>query len=487
MFSDFKRVADRPAYLQLKEYLKEQILGGIIQAGERLPSTREMASALLLSRNTVIQAYQDLEEEGFIETVPGQGSFVGAVAVESGTTTRLPWNQLTTAYAAEAVRLDIEKSELKWERGMISFKSIAPDGKLFPTEDFKRAFQNRFALEGEKILNYGYAQGYRPLLQYLANYLKHKGVDLEGKAILVTNGFTEGLNLVLAGICAPGDGIVTENPTHNTALKIFKLRNLKVYGIPMTADGIDADVLAQTLAAKPVKAGFLIPSYHNPTGVVMPPAKRQAVLEVFAHHRVPIIEDGFNEELRYSGAHVAPLLALAGKGNNVVYIGSFSKILFPGLRLGWVVADRELIATLESIKRSMNIHTSFLDQALLYEYLKDGAFEKYLRRARKVYRQRHEVAIQLANAFIPHRRIWGEGGLHIFVELAPNINARTVLDECYRRGVLFMPGDLFYTDGGGANTFRLGIGRATEAEMAQGFKIIGEVVSMLEEEKDASI
>ena len=127
----------------------------------------------------------------------------------------------------------------------------------------------------------------------------------------------------------------------------------------------------------------------------MPPAKRQAVLEVFAHHRVPIIEDGFNEELRYSGAHVAPLLALAGKGNNVVYIGSFSKILFPGLRLGWVVADRELIATLESIKRSMNIHTSFLDQALLYEYLKDGAFEKYLRRARKVYRQRHEAAIRL--------------------------------------------------------------------------------------------
>ena len=102
-----------------------------------------------------------------------------------------------------------------------------------------------------------------------------------------------------------------------------------------------------------------------------------------------------------------PLLALAGKGNNVVYIGSFSKILFPGLRLGWVVADRELIATLESIKRSMNIHTSFLDQALLYEYLKDGAFEKYLRRARKVYRQRHEAAIRLASALIPHRRIWG--------------------------------------------------------------------------------
>ena len=487
MFTDFKRGPNRPAYLQLKEYLKEQILSGIVQAGERLPSTRELATTLGLSRNTVIQAYRDLEEEGFIATVPGQGSFVGAVAVETGATTRLPWNTLTTPYAADAVRLDIEKTELKWERGMISFKSIAPDGRLFPTEDFKRAFLNRFALEGEKLLNYGYAQGYRPLLEYLTGYLKQKGVDPEGKAILVTNGFTEGLNVVLAGICAPGDGIVTENPTHNTALKIFKLRNLKIYGVPMTPDGIDVDALAHTLATKPVKAGFLIPSYHNPTGLVMPPAKRQAVLEVFARYEIPVIEDGFNEELRYSGAHVAPLLALAGKGNNVVYIGSFSKILFPGLRLGWVVADRELIATLESIKRSMNIHTSFLDQALLYEYLKDGAFEKYLRRARKVYRQRHEAAIRLASALIPHRRIWGEGGLHIFVELAPEINARQVLAACYRRGVLFMPGDLFYTDGGGTNTFRLGIGRVTEEEMAHGFKIIGEVVSILEEEKDASV
>jgi DNA-binding transcriptional MocR family regulator len=405
--------------------------------------------------------------------------------VRYGTITELAWDQRLTAHAKAAVDLDIEKSELKWERGMISFKSIAPDGALFPTADFKRAFLDRFALEEGKILNYGYAQGYRPLLEYLGEYLKNKGVEPEGKAILVTNGFTEGLNLVLAGIAEPGDGIVTENPTHNTALKIFKLRDLQIYGVPLTEKGIDLELLAETLATKPVKAGFLIPSYHNPTGLVMSPESRRAVLEVFARYQVPIVEDGFNEELRYSGAHVAPLLALAGKGNNVVYIGSFSKILFPGLRLGWVMADRDLIAALESIKRSMNIHTSFLDQALLYEYLKNGSFEKYLRRARKVYRARHEAAIRLATALIPHRRIWGEGGLHIFVELAPKLNARQILAACYRRGVLFMPGDLFYTDGGGANTFRLGIGRVSEAEMATGFKIIGEVISEFEEEKNA--
>lgn len=484
MYDDFRRETGRPAYLQLKEYLKKQILSGMLQPGERLPSTRELAATCGLSRNTVIQAYQDLEEEGFISTVPGQGSFVSEVAIKYKTTTELSWDRWLTPNAAAAVDLDIEKSELKWERGMISFKSIAPDGNLFPTEDFRRAFLDRFAREGSKILNYGYAQGYRPLLEYLTDYLKNKGVDPAGKEVLVTNGFTEGLNLVLAGICTPGDSIVTENPTHNTALKIFKLHRLQICGIPMDAAGLNLGNLEETLATQPVKVGYLIPSYHNPTGLVMTPEKRQAVLETFTHYQVPIIEDGFNEELRYTGAHIAPLLALAGQGNNVVYIGSFSKILFPGLRLGWVMADRELIVALESIKRSMNIHTSFLDQALLFEYLQNGSFEKYLRRARKVYRVRHEAALRLAAALIPHRQIWGEGGLHIFVELELGIDARQVLADCYRQGVLFMPGDLFYTDGGGTNTLRLGIGRVTEEEMAKGFKIIGEVISTLEGKKD---
>ena len=485
MLGDFKIEQGRPTYIQLKEYLKRQILNGLWQAGERLPSTRELAAVLQIGRNTVIQAYQDLEEEGFIYTVGGQGSFVAEVAVKQGPVTLLNWSGIITPQAVSAVNLDIEKTELKWERGMLSFKSIAPDGDLFETEDFKKAFLDRFALEGAKILNYGYAKGYKPLLDYLVNYLKNKGVDPEGKDLIITNGFTEGLNLVLSGICRPGDGVVTENPTHNTALKIMKLRGLKIHGIRMEEDGLNLEQLERVLASEPIKAGFLIPSYHNPTGLVMTPEKRLEVLEVFSRYQVPIIEDGFNEELRYSGSHVAPLLALAGRGNNVVYIGSFSKILFPGLRLGWVMGDAELIAVLESVKRSMNIHTTFLDQALLFEYLQNGSFEKYLRRARKLYRQRHEDAVRLASALIPHRRIWGEGGLHIFVELEEGINAREVLVECYRRGVLFMPGDLFYTDGQGQNTFRLGIARVTAEQMREGFGLIGQVILELEARKNA--
>ena len=240
--------------------------------------------------------------------------------------------------------------------------------------------------------------------------------------------------------------------------------------------GFDLAQLEQTFNQKRFKFGYLIPSYHNPTGLVMSLEKRLAVFESFSHHQIPLIEDGFNEELKFSGSHVAPLMALAGTGNNIVYLGSFSKILFPGIRVGWIMGDINLIASLESIKRSTNIHTSSLDQALLFEYLQSGQFEKYLRKVRKTYKERHETALMLARQYIPCRKIWGEGGLHIFVELE-GINARDVLTACYKRGVLFLPGDIFYTDGTGTNTFRLGISRVDTEAMAKGFQIIGQVIN----------
>jgi DNA-binding transcriptional MocR family regulator len=480
MFNNLVIDGKRPAYLQIKDYLKDLILKGVLLKGDRLPSTRELSSILRVSRNTIILAYQYLEDDGFIHTVKGQGSYVARIeAQKEDNSVRLDWTNLISEYAEKASSLDIEKKELRWEKGMLSFKSIAPDENLFDVNEFKRAFLNRFSLEGAKLLNYGYARGYKPLIEYLTKYMKNKGVDPTGKELLITNGFTEGFNLVLTAITKPGDRVVCENPTHNTAIKIMKLFRLELAGIPMEEDGLNLDALEAELSLNQVKAGFLIPSYHNPTGLVMPLDKRLRIIRLFAERRIPLIEDGFNEELRYTGAHVAPLLALSGNGNNLIYLGSFSKVLFPGLRIGWIMADRELISHLESVKRSMNIHTSFLDQAVLYEYLQNGQFEKYLKKVRKVYKERHELATILVKKYIPCKKVWGEGGLHIFIEL-DRLNAREVLARCYQRQALFMPGDIFFTDSGGLNTFRLGISRVKPEEIEAGIKIIGEVVREME-------
>jgi len=424
----------------------------------------------------VLTAYADLEQEGLIYPVKGKGNFVGKVETSKSPAAHLDWEDKINAYTLLADDMDLMKHGVRWEKGMIAFNSIAPDEKLFDVENFKRAFLSRMSIEGNIILNYGYAKGYKPLIDYLLHYMEIKGVDTAGKDILMTNGFTEGLDIVLSSLSKRSGRIICENPTHHSALKLFRLHGFDVHGIELRDDGIDVEQLEKTLLNTEYDLAYFIPSYHNPTGIVTSSEKRMEIMNLFSEYDIPIIEDGFNEELRYSGSHLAPLAAIAGRGNNVIYISSFSKILFPGLRVGWILADKDLIYRLESVKRARTIHTSTLDQAVLYQYLHDGYFEKYLKKAKSVYKRKYECALEYCQEYIPYKRLTGDGGLHLFIELENHINARKLLSKCYQKGVVFSPGDVFYTNGKGDHTFRLGFSRLKDEEIAKGIKIIGDTL-----------
>lgn len=239
MFFDIKVDNKSPVYIQIKDYIKNMILRGMLAGGEKLPSTREMSSRLKVSRNTVIYAYDFLRDEGLIYMKKGKGAFVADVKVDFQEKWDVDWEKRVSLYGKECKDLDIIKSEIKWEKGMISFKSIAPDDRLFDVENFKKAFLNCISRESGKILNYGYAKGYRPLIQYLMKYMENKGIDISSKDILITNGFTEGFDIILSCLMNEGDSIICENPTHNTAIKIMKLHKLNIEGIKMEKDGID--------------------------------------------------------------------------------------------------------------------------------------------------------------------------------------------------------------------------------------------------------
>ncbi|MGG2063239.1 PLP-dependent aminotransferase family protein [Bacillus sp. S14(2024)] len=476
MFNDFKLVDDRPFYIQLKDYLKKMIMKGHLLEHQKLPSTRELSKFLSVSRNTVLTAYADLEQEGLIYAIKGKGNFIGKVKTSKTPSIELNWKEKVNEVTLLADELDLMKHGVRWEKGMISFNSIAPDEKLFDVENFKRAFLNRMSIEGDIVLNYGYAKGYKPLIDYLLHYMEMKGVNISNKDILITNGFTEGLDILLSSLAKKSGRIICENPTHHAALKLFRLHGLDVHGIEMKDDGIDIDKVEKSLSEMDFDFAYLIPSYHNPTGIVTSSEKRTEIMNLFSKYGIPIVEDGFNEELRYSGSHLAPLLTFAGSGNNVIYISSFSKILFPGLRVGWILADKELIHCLESVKRARTIHTSTLDQAVLYQYLHDGYFEKYLKKAKSVYKKKYELAVHACHQYIPFQRMTGDGGLHLFLELEKGMNSRTLLKKCYEKGVVFSPGDVFYTDEKGSNTFRLGFSRLKEADILKGIKIIGDTL-----------
>jgi DNA-binding transcriptional MocR family regulator len=476
VLNDFKPVEGRPVYIQLKEYLKRMITNGHLIEHQKLPSTRELSTLLSISRNTVLTAYADLEQEGLIYAVKGKGNFVGRVETAKAPSTHLNWKDKMNQQTIMMDNMDIMKHGVRWSKNMISFNSIAPDQTLFDVGNFKKAFLNRMSIEGDVLLNYGYAKGYKPLIDYLLHYMEIKGVDITNKDILITNGFTEGLDIFLSSLDKKSGRMICENPTHLAAMKLFRWHGFNIEGIEMEEDGINVGKVEEALKQSAYDFAYLIPSYQNPTGIVTSSEKRMALMNLFSQYQLPILEDGFNEELRYSASHLAPLAAFAAGGNNVIYISSFSKILFPGLRVGWILADKELIDYLESIKRARNIHTSTLDQAALYQYLLDGHFEKYVKKAKSVYKKKYELAVQHSEQYIPYRKMTGDGGLHLFIQLKNNLNARELLEKCYEKGVVFSPGDVFFTNDGGKDTFRLGFSRLKEQDIIKGIKIIGQTI-----------
>lgn len=475
IFSSLILNDEEPIFIQIENYIKNMIQSNMVVPNGKLPATRELSKILGISRNSVIAAYENLEIEGIVYTVKGKGTFIAEKKSVDKEGWEVQWDKKVNHYGKLAEELDIVKHEIPWERNLISFKSISPDGNLFDMDEFKKSFLNRISVEGHKILNYGYAKGYKPLIDYLLEYMSSKGVKNNNKDIIITNGFTEGLEMLLSAYTNPGDKIICENPTHNTSIKIMKVLGLDIIGVDMKDDGIDIDILEDTLKFGGVKFGYLIPSYHNPTGIVMKGEKRHKVYNLFKKYGVPIIEDGFNEELLYNSTHISPIAALDKGGSGVVYIGSFSKILFPGLRVGWIYGDKKIIDTLESVKRCKNIHTSFLDQGILYEYLSSGAFEKHVKKVRKSYKERYEFALECINKYINPDFIWGEGGLHIYIGIE-DLDSRELLKKCYERNVIFTPGDIFAVDNSINNTLRLGLSRLTLKEIEEGIKIIGECI-----------
>lgn len=479
IFSTLNINKDEPIYIQIEKHIIDGVKKGELKKDSKLPSTREVSKFLNISRNSVICAYEELESKGIIITKRGIGTFILLEGEIESYEYIIDYSEKINNYGKTLKELDIIKSELPYKKGMISFKSISPESHLFNLDDFKRSLLDAWTFEEANLLNYGYAKGYKPLIDYFFKYMIEKRVNIKNKDILITNGFTEAFDIIIGSLTKPGDIILCEEPTHNTALKIMKAYGLKIVQVKMDKEGLNLNALEKALEKYTPKFGYLIPSYNNPTGIVTKTERRTEIYKLFRKYSVPIMEDGFNEELLYSSSPIEPIASLAGEGNGVIYIGSLSKILFPGLRIGWIFGDNKLIDVLESVKRGKNIHSSFLDQSAFYYYLKSGAFNRYLKNVRKYYRDKYNLVIDMIEKYIPYEYVTGEGGLHIFIKLKDNINARKLLELCYKDNVLFMPGDTFYENGKGIDTFRIGFGRVSDEDIEKGIKLIGQNLKKL--------
>src|SRR5713101_10125886 len=393
-----------PLARQIQLHLERLIAQRLLAPGVKLPATRDLARDLGVNRTTVAQAYEDLIAGGWARAHVGQGTFVAeqapAPAPAAAHAPRFEWtghlSKAAQIVAADARRRGAYSQMARTASGVISFAGGMPDSTLFPTDAFRRVLNRVIREEGRELLQYYPSSGYLPLRQFLSGYLLRFGLEARPEDILIVNGTQQGFDLVARTLLDPGDFVAIEQPSYPRAMQVFRAFGTQLLPVQMVAGGLHVDYLERLLERQSPKLVYCQPSAHNPTGLSMSAAARQQLVDLAVRHRLPIVEDGFDGTLFYGERPPAPLKALDASGL-VIYIGTFSKILFPGLRIGWIVAPPEMIERLEMAKDLADIHTSPILQAAVFHFCRQRLLDRHQARVlRESARRRNALLAALA-------------------------------------------------------------------------------------------
>ena len=473
----------RPLYVQIRDQIRERIVGGTLKVGERLEPSRELAKRLGVHRTTVGNAYADLEAEGLIQGTVGRGTFVSPFA-GTLTTPKAPSARATHDFFWDSFFAQEQHDDSlgrlmasAFQPGVISFAVTHGSAELSPVDFVRRATDAVLRREGAKVLQYGSSDGYLPLKRYLQNRLRRDGIPVELDEILITNGCQQSFDLLRRSLISAGDSVGCENPTYTGLWNVFESTGVRLIGIPVGAEGIDLDFLSAVLEQNKLKMVLTSPNFQNPTGQTMPLQARKRLLDLTAQHQIPVVEDDIYGALRYRGRELPPLKSL-DKSGLVIYINSFSKVGFPGLRVGWVVAARRVIERLRWAKQRADLHTNLLGQAVLEELGRRGWLDKLLRRTRKIYEGRLEVLRSATGRHFPPEAqcVYPEGGMSVWVELPAGLDAGELLVKSRDRGVIFAPARYFYFQEPRHNAFRLCFTHLANEQIAEGISILGDLL-----------
>jgi 2-aminoadipate transaminase len=327
-------------------------------------------------------------------------------------------------------------------------------------------------------LQYGPSEGYMPLRQWLAGQLAEEGIHAPGNNILITTGSQQAIDLVSRIYLDPGDAVVVGNPTFLGALQCFNGFQAKVVTAPTDEHGMKIESLARILENHKPKFIYAIPTFENPTGNSMSEDRKAELFALARVHGVPILEDDPYGDLYFGATRPSSLKALDRDNEGVILLRTFSKVLSPGLRVGYAVLPQEVQTRVLPAKQSADLHTTALAQLMIHEYLKSGALEAHLATMREVYRRRRDLMLNAMAKHFPTGCHWTrpEGGLFIWVTLPQGLSSAALLEEAIARKVAFIPGQPFYAHGGGENTFRLNFSNATEENIEVGIQRLGDVI-----------
>lgn len=400
-----------------------------------------------------------------------------------------PWSDRfalrTQGMSSSAIR---ELLKLTADPEIISFGGGLPAPEVFPLDHVREAAGRIIEQQGRVALQYGPTEGYLPLRELLCRHMARYGIRVTPANVLITSGSQQGLDLIGKLFINSGDRILTEQPTYLGALQAFSAYQARYLPVPIDDEGLRIDLLEDALRAGP-KFLYILPNFQNPGGVTLSLERRWRLVELASHYGAPIVEDDPYGQLRYEGDHLPPLVKIDaqvhGNGHGrpfrggVIYLGTLSKVLAPGLRIGWMVAPEEVMTRLVQMKQGADLHTSTFNQMVAYEVARGGFMDRHVRRIRRVYGERRQAMLKALDRHFPPGVQWTHphGGLFLWVTLPEGFDSALLLKEALKEKVAFVPGNAFYPCGGGERTMRLNFSYSKPEAIEEGIRRLGRVIA----------
>ncbi len=433
---------------QIAHDIRHRIAQGDLGPGDRLPTTRALASQLDVGRSTVVRAYELLSREGWIEGIVGRGTSVRGIPAEPLAAPN--WDAILASSAAVPDREFGDLFELISRPDCISLAGGLPATEFFPIGMYQEVAAQVLRDNGSQILKWCPVDGYPPLRSLLAD-----SIGSSTDHVLITAGSTQGIHLVAEAMIDPGDLVVVEAPTYPGALKSFTQAGARVISVPTSHVGIDVDILEDLLRSSRPKFIYVVPTHQNPSGGTLSLDRRQHLLSLAAKHRIPIVEDDAYRPVWFD-VEPPPTLYELDRHELVLYVSTFSKVLFPGLRVGWIAVPKPVASRLGALRNLFDLFVNGPAQASLYAFHRKGLLDRHLRSVRPQYAERCRQMVADLQRFCPELEYAvPHGGFFIWARLPDGIDSRDLLRHAVSCGVSFLHGDLFHAGRGGEHWIRL--------------------------------
>lgn len=425
LYLEIKKDNKRAYKVQIYNQLREKILNGELRSGMRLPSSRELASELDISRNTVLSAYEMLISEGYVISKAGSGVYV---------------NKGVQAIRQKNEVIDIRFSSISNDvitKDVIDFDSGIPAIDLFPRGKWNRVVTQAFNEAPISALGYDYPEGRLELRRTIVEYLKKaRGIKCEPEQVIITAGAKQGISLIAKCLLDRNSKVWIEDPTNRNVVQIFSYHTRHITPVPVDEEGIQTELFPKNCAPEVI---FVTPSHQFPMGGILSIQRRLQLAEFARNTGCYIIEDDYDSEFRYNGQPINSLHEL--NRENVIYIGTFSKVLFPSLRLGYMVLPFSLVDLCREWKRLADHHSNSINQLALARFIENGEMERYIMKSKKLYFKRRNLLISLLNEFFPGKvKIYGApAGMHIVAEFDSVDFTKDLINRFKENGINVIP------------------------------------------------